>query len=134
MIAAGWYVVAGVAATLAQLLLFLLLRTPLGSHGANIVAIVLTTLANTEFHRRVTFAGLPDHPVRRATQTVLTIAFYAGYGSVVLLLLDWLTVPTPELETLALAAASLLGGTIRFVALRWWVFARPRRQPADVSR
>ncbi|MGH3625400.1 MAG: GtrA family protein [Sciscionella sp.] len=54
---ATWYVVAGVSSTLLQGLLFLLLRGPVGSLPANVAATVVTTLVNTEFHRRVTFAN-----------------------------------------------------------------------------
>ncbi|MFI6030302.1 GtrA family protein [Amycolatopsis magusensis] len=121
---AGWYLAAGVVTTAAQFVVYFLLRAPLGAHGANLVAIIVTTIGNTEFHRRITFAGHDSPPRRRHVQILATIAFYAGYGSVVLLALHAL-VPEPSAvtETVVLATAGLLGGVCRFALLRWWVFA-----------
>jgi hypothetical protein len=52
------------------------------------VAIAFTTLGNTEFHRRVTFAGRTSRPGKRRLQDLLSFTFYAGYGSIVLFSLD----------------------------------------------
>ncbi|AXB44422.1 GtrA family protein [Amycolatopsis albispora] len=128
---AGWYAAAGVVTTAVQFVLYFLLRDALGAHGANLLAITATTIGNTEFHRRVTFAGRPSPPRRRHIQVIGTIAFYAGYGSVVLLVLHAvIPAPTPLTETLVLATASLLGGVCRFALLRWWVFAARDRVSA----
>jgi putative flippase GtrA len=118
-----WYVVAGAVATGLQELIFLAARPVLSSVPANVLAIALTTLANTEFHRRVTFADLKTSTLRLHLQSLGTFAFYAGYGSVVLVSLQAI-VPSPSatLEAAVLAAASTLGGILRFVLLRWWVF------------
>ncbi|WP_199435368.1 GtrA family protein [Qaidamihabitans albus] len=122
---AVYYVLAGGATTLLQALVFLMIRGPLGAHAANLVALALTTVANTEFHRLVTFAGTPAAPARRHVQAVLAFAFYAGSGSLVLVLLHGLTdTPSPLLETTALVITSAGGGLVRFVLLRSWVFAR----------
>jgi putative flippase GtrA len=120
---ATWYVVAGVSTTLLQGLLFLLLRDPVGSLPANMAATVVTTLVNTEFHRRVTFANSSSSPFRRHLQSALTLLFYATYGSVVLLALRALVgTPSATMEAAALMAGSTVGGIGRFVLLRWWVF------------
>lgn len=122
---AAWYLAAGVLTTLAQLLVFLGLQAAMGSYVANLLAIALTTVANTEFHRRITFADSPSRPARRHLQTVLSFVFYAGYGSAVLLLVQaFVADPTPIVETVALAIASFLGGVARFFLLRAWVFVR----------
>ncbi|GAB3510954.1 GtrA family protein [Amycolatopsis cihanbeyliensis] len=122
---AAWYVAAGAATTGLQALLFLALRQPLGSHPANLLAIAVTTLANTEFHRRVTFAGAASPTGRRYLQAVLTFAFYAGYGAAVLFTLHAVAPQAGAVaESVAVAAASLAGGVIRFLALRSWVFLR----------
>ncbi|MEU0465942.1 GtrA family protein [Amycolatopsis sp. NPDC006131] len=119
----AWYVVAGVLTTGLQELLFLGGRPLLGAVTANVLAIALTTLANTEFQRRVTFAGHSASPVRLHLQSAVTFAFYAGYGSLVLLSLHLFTTnPSATLQAVALAAASGLGGIVRFAVLRWWVF------------
>ncbi len=122
---ATWYVVAGVVTTGLQAVLFLFLRDALGSQVANLAALALTTVGNTEFHRRVTFAGRRSNAGKRHLQDLLTFAFYAGYGSAVLAVLDTVVAtPSSWEETGALLLASLVGGVVRFAVLRWWVFAR----------
>jgi putative flippase GtrA len=121
---AAWYVVAGVVSTGVQSVLFVVLQPPVGSQLANLVAIGLTTIGNTEFHRRVTFAGRQSEPGKRHLQDFLTFLFYAGYGSIVLASLDAVVGnPSVWMETVVLFAASGVGGVARFVVLRWWVFA-----------
>lgn len=125
---ASWYLLAGGVTTLLQGAVFLALREPLGPHGANLVAIALTTVANTEFHRVVTFAGAAEAPARRHVQAVATFVFYAVSGSVALFALHGLAnSPSAMLETSVLVATSITGGALRFVALRYWVFARRPR-------
>ncbi|HKS43544.1 MAG TPA: GtrA family protein [Amycolatopsis sp.] len=118
-----WYVLAGAVTTGAQELLFLAARPVLGSVAANIVALAITTVANTEFQRRVTFAGHRASRLRLHLQSALTFLFYAGYGSVALMSLEAIIrSPSATLEAVALAVASIVGGTLRFAILRWWVF------------
>ncbi|NIH79020.1 GtrA family protein [Amycolatopsis viridis] len=120
----AWYTVAGALTTGLQEVLFLGTRPLLGALAANVLALALTTIANTEFQRRVTFAGHPAaSPLRVHLQSVGTFAFYAGYGSVVLLSLHLFTpAPSAGVQAAALALASALGGLARFAVLRWWVF------------
>jgi putative flippase GtrA len=121
---AVWYVVAGVLTTALQELLFLGVRPLTGALIANVVAIALTTIGNTEFHRRVTFAGAPASPLRLHLQSAGTFTFYASYGSLVLVSLHLFTPdPSATLQAITLAVASGLGGIVRFALLRWWVFA-----------
>ncbi|WP_158887763.1 GtrA family protein [Amycolatopsis anabasis] len=121
----AWYVLAGAVTTGLQAALFLAFRPMTGSTAANLLSVAITTILNTEFHRKVTFAGAPSAPARRHLQSVLTFLFYAGYGSAVLLALDAVaTAPSATLEATVLATASALGGIARFALLRWWVFAR----------
>jgi putative flippase GtrA len=121
---AAWYVIAGVVTTGAQSVLFLVLQPPFGSQVANLTAIALTTIGNTEFHRRVTFAARPSGAGKRHVQDFLTFLFYAGYGSIILASLDAVVDnPSVWLETMVLFAASGVGGIARFAVLRWWVFA-----------
>src|SRR5271165_3699655 len=49
------FAVIGVACTLAYLLLFLLLHDPLGAQSANLMALLVTAIANTAADRRFTF-------------------------------------------------------------------------------
>ncbi|KAA9165740.1 GtrA family protein [Amycolatopsis acidicola] len=118
-----WYVVAGAVTTGLQELIFLGARPVLGSVASNVVAIALTTVANTEFQRRVTFAGMRPSPLKLHLQSLGTFAFYAFYGSVVLVTLQALVgSPSATLEAVVLAITSTVGGILRFVVLRWWVF------------
>jgi putative flippase GtrA len=120
-----WYVTAGVVTTGLQELLFLGARPVLGSVVANIVALALTTLANTEFHRRITFTGRPVSALRLHLQSLGTFTFYASYGSIVLMSLRAITgSPSAALEAVALAAAGTVGGVVRFALFRWWVFTK----------
>ena len=119
----AWYVVAGIVTTGAQELLFLGARSVVGSVAANIFALALTTVANTEFQRRVTFAAQRASTLRLHVQSVATFAFYACYGSLVLMSLQAIVpAPSATMEAVALAVASAVGGSMRFVILRWWVF------------
>ncbi|TVT44419.1 GtrA family protein [Amycolatopsis rhizosphaerae] len=130
----AWYIAAGVVTTGLQELIFLAARPLIQSVAANILAIALTTLANTEFQRRVTFARMRAPAWRLHLQSAGTFAFYAGYGSVVLMSLR-AVVPAPSatLEAVVLAATSALGGILRFALLRWWVFTTHEREPRSVT-
>ena len=115
----------GVASTLAYLLLYVLLRTGLGAFGANLVALVVTAVANTAANRRLTFgvrgrerrgdqpgAG-PDRVLPR------TGAHHRGAGPA-----DRRRASRP-VELLVLVLANALATVLRFVAFRSWIFARP---------
>ena len=133
---AAWYLAAGAASTAMQAALFMVLRAIVSAYTANLAAIAVTTLANTEFHRRVTFLGSPDHARRRYLQTAATIAFYAASGSLALLALHALVDDaSPLLETATLVVISCAGGIARFYALRNWVFrTKPPRALALHAR
>ncbi|MFC4004038.1 GtrA family protein [Prauserella oleivorans] len=120
---AGWYLSAGAAATLVQGLLFIVLRTPCDASCSNVLATGLSTVANTEFHRRVTFAGAPDRKLRRHVQTLVSAVFYILHGSAALAILDAVTGTYSLLtEALVVVAASAFAGAARFIVLRQWVF------------
>jgi putative flippase GtrA len=117
------YVVAGGVGTLVNALIFLSLRTWWEPLPANLAALVLSTLVSTEVNRRFTFSGEQGHAWRAHVQTVGMVAFYAVYSSAVLLALGAVVDgPTPLLESVTVAAASVLGGAGRFLLLRFWVF------------
>jgi putative flippase GtrA len=125
----------GAAGTAANALFFLVLRTWLDAVPANLVALVLSTALSTELNRRFTFDGADPHPWRNTVQTGGTVLFYAFYSSGVLLLLgELIDSPSPALESLAVAAASALGGVVRFLVMRQWVFADdPAAHPEPVE-
>ena len=130
----------GVLSTIAYVLLFLLLRGPLGAAGANALTLALTAVGNTAANRRLTFgirgrAGLARHHVRGALVFVLTLALTNG----ALLVLHGVD-PTPArpLELAVLVVAGLAATITRYVALRTWVFAHERqhrrRRMAEAAR
>ena len=105
--------------TAANAVIFLTLRTWFDAVPANLVALVLSTALSTELNRRFTFDGAEAHHWRTAVQNTGTVIFYAFYSSAVLLGLGLLVdSPGPVLEAVAVAAASVLGGTVRFLVMR----------------
>ncbi|GEL22478.1 hypothetical protein PSU4_14320 [Pseudonocardia sulfidoxydans NBRC 16205] len=121
------FAVVGGAGTALNALIYLALRSWMSPVPANVVALLLSTGLTTELNRRFTFGGATAHRLRASVQDLITVVFYAFYSSGVLLLLEWL-VPTVTQweEALAVAGASVLGGLMRFLAMRYWVFAPAR--------
>jgi len=100
---------------------------------ANLIALVLSTALSPELNRGFTFGGAQPHHGRNTVQNGGTVLFYAFYSSGVLLLLDELVDSAgPALESLVVALASVLGGIVRFLVMRAWVFADdPQAHPGD---
>jgi len=120
----GRYALVGGVGTGLNVVLFLVARTWLSAVPANVVAIVLSTLVTTEANRRFTFQAGHGRRWRTILQNVGTMAFYAFYGSAVLMLLGAVVDnPSAVIESGAVAAASVLGGAARFSVMRLWEFA-----------
>ncbi|TGD89744.1 glycosyltransferase [Mycolicibacterium sp. CH28] len=116
----------GIASTLAYLALFLLLR-PIGAQGANLVALLVTAVANTAANRRFTFGVRGRTGVaRHQFEGFVVFAIGLGLTSGALALLHMLGEPHRIVELLVLIAANLMATVVRFVLLRGWVF-HPRR-------
>jgi len=127
----GRYALVGGVGTGLNVVLFLVARTWLSAVPANVVAIVLSTLVTTEANRRFTFQAGHGRRWRTILQNVGTMVFYAFYGSAVLLLLHAVVEsPTALMESIAVAAASVLGGLARFSVMRLWEFAPAARPEA----
>ncbi|GJF07206.1 sugar translocase [Pseudonocardia sp. D17] len=122
----------GVASTLANLLLYVLLRGMMGAIAANILALLLTTFANTAANRRLTFgvrgrAGAGRHQFQGLVVfglgLVLTTGALALLGS-----------PAPgagrSTELAVIVLANAVATVLRFVLFRSWIF-RARRPAAD---
>jgi len=119
------YAVVGCLGTVVSAVLYLVFRTSWDAVPANLAAIALSTMASTEGNRRFTFHGAVTDHTREYVQNAGSVLFYAGYSSVVLVLLDQVvTDPTALQETVTVAAASVLGGVVRFLVLRNWVWSR----------
>jgi glycosyltransferase involved in cell wall biosynthesis len=118
----------GVVSTVAQLVLYALLRLFMPVVGANVVSYFLAAIANTAANRRFTFGVVG---ARRAVRHQLEggVAFLVGLavstGGLFAVHAMWPHAPRIA-ELAALLAFNLFAAVIRFVLLRAWVF-HPRR-------
>ena len=122
------FTVIGVASTIAYLLLFLALQTAVGAQAANLVALLLTAVANTAANRRFTFgvrgaAGITRHQIEGLVVFGVALAITSGSLAVLHLMVSQ---PHRAVELAVLVGANLTATAIRFVLLRGWVF-HPRR-------
>ncbi|WP_306745409.1 bifunctional glycosyltransferase family 2/GtrA family protein [Saccharothrix yanglingensis] len=117
----------GVVSTLAYLLLFVLLRGGLGAQGANLVALLVTAVANTAANRRFTFGVRGGRGAGRHQFEGLVVF---GLGLVptsgALAVLHRFTPPGGAADLAAVVGANLLATVLRFLLLRNWVFRAHR--------
>jgi putative flippase GtrA len=117
------FAVIGVISTVATLLLYALLRHWWPPLLANLVALVVSTLFNTEANRRFTFAGERRPGGRVHAQGFVVFAAYYLFTSAALLVLHAaVAAPSRFVEVFVLLVASVIGTAGRFVLLRGWVF------------
>ena len=122
------FALVGALGTVLNAVIFIVLRQWWSALPANLVALLLSTAIGTEANRLFTFEAVrTPYRWRAHAQNVGTVAFYAVYSSAVLMLVAAAVPdPSPLLESVAVAAASVLGGAARFLVLRYWVFAGAR--------
>ncbi len=119
----------GVASTLAYAVLFLLLRQAgTSAFTANLLALLLTAVANTAANRRLTFGmrgrhGAVGHQLRGLVVFGIGLAVTSGS----LGLLHATGSPSHAAEVVVLTVANLVVTVMRFVAMRGWVFSRRAR-------
>jgi putative flippase GtrA len=121
----------GVVSTLAFLLLYTLLRTALSAQVSNLLALVITAVANTAANRRLTF-GIRGrrHAGRSQVEGLVVFGLGLALTSGSLALLGALAPAASHgIELAVLVLANLVATLLRFVAYRAWVF-HPRRQRA----
>ncbi|MGY1845542.1 glycosyltransferase [Modestobacter sp. SYSU DS0875] len=126
----------GVLSTLAYLVLFVLLRGVLAAQLANLVALLLTAVANTAANRRLTFGirGAPGAG-RAHLQGLVVFGLGLALTSGTLAALHAVTpAPSRGTELLLLVGANALATLLRFLLLRGWVFRADRRSPAPSTR
>lgn len=124
------FVLVAVASTLAYAVLYLWFRGTLVALVANLLALLLTALANTAANRRFTFGVRgPERALRHQVQRLVTFA--VGLVSPASRCGWWTRAvrACPGLhgiEVVVLIAANLFVTVTRFVAMRAWVFVRER--------
>jgi putative flippase GtrA len=118
----------GAASTLAYLLLFVVLRAGFGAQLANLVALLVTAVANTAANRRFTFGVRGGGVARHQLQGLLVFGLGLAVTSGALATLSWIS-PDPSrfVEVSVLLLANLAATVLRFVLLREWVFSTRRR-------
>jgi putative flippase GtrA len=130
----GRFVLIGLVSTAAYLGLYLLLRGPLGAQPANLLALLVTAVANTAANRRLTFDVRGRHrAVRHQLQGLFVFAIGLGLTAGSLALLHALTDPDQVLELAVLVAANAAATLVRFVLLRAWVFPDRTATPAPAG-
>ncbi|HEY2193297.1 MAG TPA: bifunctional glycosyltransferase family 2/GtrA family protein [Actinomycetospora sp.] len=125
------FAVIGVISTVAFLLLYSLFRSAMPAQVSNLLALVITAVANTAANRRLTF-GIRGRRHAGRSQVEGLVVF--GLGLVLtsgsLALLDVLSPGASHVtELVVLVIANAVATLLRFVAYRSWVF-HPRRQSA----
>jgi putative flippase GtrA len=122
----------GVASTLAYLALYALLRLGVGPQWANLIALLVTAVANTAANRRLTFGVRGgERAVRHQAQGLVVFAVGLGLTSGSLAALGALSSNPPRaLELGVLVAANLIATGVRFLLMRLWVFRAPTANPA----
>jgi putative flippase GtrA len=111
------------------LILFVLLRGELGAQGANVLALLLTAVANTAANRRLTFGVRGGQHVARS-QVEGLVVFGVGLAltsGALAALSAWDPDAARAVEVAVLVGANLLATIVRFLLFRAWVF-HPRRQ------
>jgi putative flippase GtrA len=117
------FTIIGGLSTVVTLLLYALFREWWPPLAANLVALAVTTLLNTEANRRLTFLGARGPSGRIHLQGMLVFLGYYALTSGALLALDAAVAhPSRVLEVTVLLGASVAGTVARFVVLRTWVF------------
>ncbi|MEA2279402.1 MAG: hypothetical protein QOK21_9 [Solirubrobacteraceae bacterium] len=120
------FALVGIASTLSYAVLYLALRSPLGAQAANALALAITAVANTAANRRLTFdvrgrEGIGRHHAAGLLVFALGLALTA---SAVALLHAAAPGASHAAELTVLLLASAAATALRYVVLRFWVFAR----------
>ncbi|WP_291278012.1 bifunctional glycosyltransferase family 2/GtrA family protein [Galactobacter sp.] len=112
----------GIGTTILQMVLFVLLGFVMGAQVANVVSLLLATVANTAFNRSFTFgvrgrAGMVTHHLQGLT------VFFLGWGlSAGSLAMAHAAGASRTGEVIAVVGGNLVATLVKFVLFRTWVF------------
>ncbi|NYG06745.1 putative flippase GtrA/glycosyltransferase involved in cell wall biosynthesis [Phycicoccus badiiscoriae] len=123
----------GMASTVVHLGLFAALVAGAGSvQAANLVALLVATVVNTALNRRWTFGVSGAGALRSQTQGLVVFGItWLLTGGALGLLHTAVASPSTAVATLVVGAATAVSTTVRFVAMRSWIFRRKPAQEAD---
>lgn len=126
------FAMVGVVSTLANLALYSLFRLWWPVLLANLAALVITTLFNTEANRRFTFTARDKTRGKAHLQGFVVFGLYYAFTSAALLVLHRVDPdPTRVLELAVLLVSSVLGTAGRFLLMRGWVFRTDNRKDEE---
>lgn len=131
------FAVVGAASTLVHLGGFVLLRQVLGApQVANALALLVAAVWNTWANRRWTFGirgreGVARHQLQGLVVFALTLGMTAGGLALLARLLPG--APT-WVETAVVAATTVAATAVKYLAMRWWVFAPARGQNSAMTK
>jgi putative flippase GtrA len=118
--------VVGGASTIAYAAAYLMLRQVTPGQVANVLALLLTAMANTAANRRFTFGVTGPGAFRHHGQGLLVLGLGLTLTSGSLLLLEAAAPGTSHaVEVGVLTLANLVVTVLRFTAMRWWMFRSP---------
>ncbi len=122
------FAVIGIISTVAQLVIYLLLRLVMGPLWSNALSLLITTVLNTAANRRFTFGVTGSQGAfRHQIEGGITFLLGLGLSTGGLALLHATAPGAPRwVELTTLICANGLATLVRFVLLRAWVF-HPRR-------
>ncbi|MBV9514237.1 MAG: bifunctional glycosyltransferase family 2/GtrA family protein [Mycobacteriaceae bacterium] len=117
----------GAASTVAYLVLFSMLHSVTGSQVANLIALLVTAVANTAANRRFTFGVQGARRAgRHHVEGLVVFGIALAITSGALAALHAFGSPSQSVELVVLVMANLTATAVRFVLLRGWVF-HPKR-------
>ena len=127
------FAVVGVLSTVAHLALYVLLRDVVGAQVANLVALLVTAVANTAANRRLTFGVRGRGGVVRAhLQGLVVLGLGLGLTSGSLAVVHAvLPGPSRTAEVVVLLVANAAATVLRFLLFRHWVFRPTSSSPID---
>jgi putative flippase GtrA len=116
----------GVFSTLAYLAIFIALRSSMSAQGANLIAVLTTTVANTSLNRRFTFRIVGRHRLaKHQLQGLIIFGLALSLTSTALFVAHSVNEnPTKGFEVVMVVSANAVATVIRFLLLRRWVFRK----------
>ena len=121
----------GVASTGLYLVIYVVTRSALGPQMSNLIALLISAMANTVLNKRVTFEVGGRTSTRTHVQGLLVFALGAGLTSAALSALHATDHdPGRVLEVVVLLAATALATVVRFFLFSRWIFRHAHAENA----